>query len=157
MCRNTEAVNRPPIRMAFDGSIYEARQLIDVINAGGECDASAKTLGLRIASKQRGPLDRISEDSGVSDTWRRLVASGKAHIAGPLVILSGASMCLYNAVRFLCLPELYDSPTTSGPFSVSRYNENVWRYVHTCDIQKTPVYLAMCDKSSAHRKGRWEL
>ena len=77
-----------------------------------------------------------------------MVASGVAHLSGPLVILSGSSMCLYNAVRFLGLPELYDAPTTAGPFSVSHYSENVRRYSQTCDIQKTPLYLALCEKSA---------
>ena len=136
MCQITEQVNRPPICMVFGGSIYEARHLRDVISVRGECDAAAKTIGLRISAKQWGPLARISGESGVSATWGRLVASGIAHLADPLVIISGASMCLYNAVRFLRLPELYDVPTTAGPFSVSRYNENVRRYVHTCDIHR---------------------
>ena len=130
-----DIVNRPPICMVFDGSIYEARHLRDVISVRGECEAAATTLGVRIAAKKRDSLARISDESGVATTWGRMLASGMAHLSAPLVILSGASMCLYNAVRFLCLPYLHDVPKTDGPRSVSRYNEMVRRYSQTCDIQ----------------------
>ena len=109
---------------------------------------------------KRDSLARISEESGVSATRGGVLATGTALLSAPLVILSGTSMCLYNAVRSLCLPELYDVPMTDGPFSVSRYNENVRRYAQPSDIQQTPVYLALRDKSApvgteAGRRGEY--
>ena len=87
--------------MAFDGAIYEARHLSEVISVRGEREEAAKTLGLRVAVKQRGSVDHISGESGISATWGGILASGAAHLSEPLVKLSGSSMCLYNAVRFL--------------------------------------------------------
>ena len=65
MCQIMETVNRPAIRMAFDGSIYEARHIRDVIIVRNECDAAAKTIGLRIAAQQWGSPPHISDEPGL--------------------------------------------------------------------------------------------
>ena len=57
-------------------------------------------------------------------------------------------------MRFLRLPELQDPLVSAGPLIISRYNEDVRRYFHTCDINRafgSAVYLSSRDRSQIGR------